>query len=154
VDTFPSRPNRGERILRVFANVNPSGQARTWKVGDPFEETAREFFSRVGRPIPGSPALLHLLRVTKSRRSPYDHIMLGIHDGMKRDAAYQARPSHLVVGFPPGSAWVCFSDQVAHAALSGQFMLEQTLHVPVEAMYAPERSPLRTLERLAGRALA
>jgi hypothetical protein len=48
---------------------------------------------------------------------------------------------------------VCFSDQVAHAALAGQFMLEQTLHVPVQAMYAPERSPLHTLERLAGRPL-
>ena len=64
-------------------------------------------------------------------------------------AALIGRPEHL----PPGSTWVCFSDQVAHAALSGQFMLEQTLHVPVAAMYAAERSPLRTLERLAQRAL-
>jgi len=153
VDAFASRPNRGERILRVFTNVNPSGQARVWKVGEFFEETAREFLPRVSAPMPGSAALLHMLRVTKSRRSRYDHLMLGIHDGMKRDGTYQARPSHLVFGFPPGSTWVCFSDQVAHAALSGQFMLEQTLHVPVAAMYAAERSPLRTLERLAQRAL-
>lgn len=154
VDAFASRPNRGERILRVFTNVNASGQARVWKVGDFFEQTAREFLPRVGPPIPGSAAMLRLLRVTKSRRSRYDHLMLGIHDRMKRDTGYQARPSHLVFGFPPGSTWVCFSDQVAHAALSGQFMLEQTLHVPVAAMYAPERSPLRTLERLARRPLA
>jgi hypothetical protein len=32
-------------------------------------------------------------------------------------------------------------------------MLEQTLHLPVEAMVFPERSPLRTLERLARRRL-
>ena len=153
VDAFASRPNRGERILRVFTNVNPSGQARLWKVGEFFEQTAREFLPRVRAPIPGSAAVLRLVRVTKSRRSRYDHLMLGIHDRMKRDADYQSRPSHLVFGFPPGSTWVCFSDQVAHAALSGQFMLEQTLHVPVEAMYAPERSPLKTLERLAQRAL-
>jgi hypothetical protein len=154
VDAFPSRPNRGERILRVFNNVNPSGQARTWKVGDLFEETAREFLPRVSPPLPGSLALLRALRVTKSRRSRYDHIMLGLHDRMKQDPAYQSRASHLVIRFPPGSTWVCFSDQVAHAALSGQFMLEQTLHLPVEAMVFPERSPLRTLERLARRRLA
>jgi hypothetical protein len=153
VDAFASRPNRGERILRVFTNVNPSGQARVWKVGDFFDDTAREFLPRVGPPLPGSAGLLRLLRVTKSRRSRYDHIMLGIHDRMKQDTGYQARPSHLVFDFAPGSTWVCFSDQVAHAALAGQFMLEQTLHVPVQAMYAPERSPLHTLERLAGRPL-
>ena len=33
VDAFPSRPNYGERILRVFSNVNPDGQARVWRVG-------------------------------------------------------------------------------------------------------------------------
>jgi len=35
VDAFPSRPNRGERILRVFANINPRGASaslsRTWQ---------------------------------------------------------------------------------------------------------------------------
>ena len=69
--------------------------------------------------------------------------MLGMHDAMKLDTAYQARASHLTFGFPPGSTWVCFSDQTAHAALSGQHMMEQTLHLPVEAQYFPERAPLR-----------
>src|SRR5207244_2778929 len=32
VDAFPSRPNRGERILRVFCNVNPRGEDRVWRV--------------------------------------------------------------------------------------------------------------------------
>lgn len=153
VDAFPSRPNRGERILRVFTNVNATGRPRVWKVGGLFEETARELLPRVPGPIPGSATLLHLLHVTKSRRSRYDHLMLGIHDSAKRDSAYQARGSHLVFPFPPGSAWICYSDQVSHAALSGQFMLEQTLHLPVDAMYFPEHSPLRVLERLTRRRL-
>ena len=34
VDAFPSRPNRGERILRVFCNVNPRGEDRVWRVGE------------------------------------------------------------------------------------------------------------------------
>ena len=92
--------------------------------------------------------------ITKSLRSEYDHSMLQMHDAMKQDAAYQARASHLTFGFPPGSTWICFSDQTAHAALAGQFMMEQTLHLPIEAMYFPERSPLKVLERLRGRALA
>ena len=154
VDAFPSRPNRGERILRVFTNVHPAGAPRVWKIGDLFEDTAREFLPRIKRPIPGSAALLRSLGVTKSRRSHYDHIMLRMHDQMKLDPAYQSRASHLTFGFPPGSTWICFSDQAAHAALSGQFMMEQTLHLPLAYQYFPERAPLKVLERLRGRALA
>jgi hypothetical protein len=40
-----------------------------------------------------------------------------------------------------------------HAAVSGQFMLEQTIRLPVSALYDPARSPLAILERLTGRAL-
>ena len=143
----------GERILRVFTNVHPMDVPRVWKVGDLFEPTAMEFAPRVTPPLPGSARLLRALRVTKSRRSHYDHLMLGMHDAMKRDAAYQARSSHLVFGFPSGSTWICFSDQTAHAALSGQFMMEQTLHLPLAQQYFPERAPLRVLERLRGQAL-
>ncbi len=154
VDSFPSRPNRGERILRVFTNVHPGAVDRVWKVGDLFEQTAAEFLPRVPRPMPGVAPLLKTLGITKSRRSRYDHSMLRIHDAMKQDGGYQARASHLTFGFPPGSTWVCFSDQTAHAALSGQFMMEQTLHLPINSLYFPERSPLKVLERLSGRTLA
>lgn len=154
VDSFPSRPNRGERILRVFTNVHPGAVDRVWKVGDLFERTAAEFLPRVRPPVPGTAIVLKTLGITKSRRSRYDHAMLRIHDAMKQDGGYQARASHLSFGFPPGSTWVCFSDQTAHAALSGQFMMEQTLHLPIKALYFPERSPLKVLERLSGRALA
>ena len=150
VDAFPSRPNRGERILRVFTNVNPHGAARTWKLGDLFEESAREFLPRVPAPMPGSASLLRFLRLTKSRRSRYDHIMLSIHDRMKQDREYQERASHLVYSFPSGSTWICFSDQTTHAALSGQYLLEQTFHLPLDALYFPERAPLKVLERLSG----
>lgn len=153
VDAFPSRPNRGARILRVFSNVHPGGRQRMWKIGDLFEDTAREFSPRVKSALPGSAALLHALHVTKSRRSGYDHVMLKLHDSMKGDQAYQQRPSHLVFGFAPGSTWICFSDQTAHAALSGQYLFEQTFHLPVNALYFPERSPLKVLERLRGTVL-
>src|SRR6185312_15366733 len=46
VDAFPSRPNYGERILRVFTNVNPGGQPRVWRVGEPFGKVAERFLPR------------------------------------------------------------------------------------------------------------
>jgi hypothetical protein len=97
--------------------------------------------------------MLAALRVTKGVRSPYDHIMLKLHDRMKADAAYQLNARSSEVAFPPGSTWVCFSDQLSHAVLRGQYLLEQTLHVPVASMGGPRAAPLRVLERLTGRAL-
>ena len=153
VDAFPSRPNRGERILRVFANVNPHGEARVWRVGEPFEGFARRLLPTVSRPLPGSAWLLQTLGITRSKRSEYDHLMLRLHDGMKRDGAYQRRAPQTLMAFAAGSVWICFSDQTPHAAMSGQFMLEQTMHLPVHRLYRPHASPLKTLERLTGRTL-
>jgi hypothetical protein len=48
---------------------------------------------------------------------------------------------------------MAFTDQVSHAAMAGQYQLEQTFLLPVDAMRAPEGSPLRVLERLMGRRL-
>jgi hypothetical protein len=153
VDAFPSRPNRGERILRVFANVNPHGQPRVWRVGEPFGQLAQRYLPGIPRQRPGEAALLHILRLTKSRRSEYDHIMLELHDRMKADSAYQGSAPQETVAFPPGSVWICFSDQTSHAAMSGQYMFEQTLHLPPEALYDPGSAPLRILETLTARAL-
>jgi hypothetical protein len=152
IDAFPSRPNHGERILRVFSNVNRV-EDRVWRVGEAFATMARTFLPRIRRQLPGAPALLALLRVTKGVRSEYDHLMLGLHDSAKADLDYQSRCAQQTVRFAPGTTWLCFSDQVMHAAVSGQHMLEQTIHLPVTALYEPESSPLAILERLCGRRL-
>ncbi|WP_225721227.1 Kdo hydroxylase family protein [Candidatus Vallotiella sp. (ex Adelges kitamiensis)] len=153
VDTFPSQPNYGERILRVFTNVNGYGEPRVWRVGEPFEDVAHRFFSRIPKPIPGVASLLKLLNITKTKRSKYDHFMLHIHDAMKADLDYQRNARQQAVWFLPGSAWICFSDQISHAVMSGQFMLEQTFFLPVRSMVQPQSSPLSILERLAGSTL-
>ncbi|MFO1225941.1 Kdo hydroxylase family protein [Roseateles sp.] len=153
VDAFPSRPNRGERILRVFTNVNPHDEARVWRVGEPFDAIARHFVPRAKRYTPWQAQALKTLRVTKSLRSEYDHLMLQLHDGMKADLAYQRDCPQLTHAFPPGSTWVCFSDQTAHAAMSGQYMMEQTLHLPAKYQCNPQASPLAILERQLGRRL-
>jgi hypothetical protein len=86
-------------------------------------------------------------------RSDYDHLMLGLHDRAKYDLSYQRDCAQQIVRFAPGTTWLCFSDQVMHAAVSGQYMLEQTIHLPVSALYDPSSSPLAILERLCGRTL-
>ncbi|VVD94781.1 3-deoxy-D-manno-oct-2-ulosonic acid (Kdo) hydroxylase [Pandoraea morbifera] len=153
VDAFPSRPNYGERILRVFTNINPAGQPRVWRVGEPFEDVATRFLPRVPRQWPGSAWLQNAVGITKRPRSGYDHIMLHLHDGMKADMAYQRDAGQQTMPFPPGSVWICFSDQTSHAVMSGQFMMEQTFFLPAEAMVHPECSPLAVLQRLTHRAL-
>jgi len=152
VDAFPSRPNRGERILRVFSNVSPDAP-RVWRVGEPFEAMAKALLPRISRPVPGASLLLAAVRATKGVRTEYDHLMLGLHDRAKADLAYQRDCPQETVRFAPGTTWLCFSDQVMHAALSGQYMLEQTIHLPLSALYEPKRAPLAILERLTGRAL-
>ena len=153
VDAFVSRPNRGERILRVFTNANPHGVPRVWRVGEPFEDVARRFLPGAKTYSAWQAALLKTLHVTKSMRSEYDHLMLQLHDSMKADLDYQRSAPQQTVPFAAGSVWVCFSDQTSHAVMSGQYMLEQTLHLPAARQYDPSASPLAVLQRLTGRAL-
>jgi hypothetical protein len=94
-----------------------------------------------------------MLGITKRRRSDYDHYMLRLHDRMKADLAYQSSAAQKPYEFPAGSSWIVFTDQVSHAAMSGQYALEQTFHLPVDAMQDPSQSPLRILERVVGRQL-
>ncbi len=152
VDAFPSRPMQGLRILRVFTNVNPK-LPRVWRVGERFEQAAANFLPGIKPPRPGTASLLYWLRIVKARRTGYDHYMLGIHDRMKEDQNYQSHVPQMQLAIPPGATWACYTDSVSHAAMSGQFAFEQTFYLPVNAMKDPERSPLRVLERLVGRAL-
>jgi len=79
---------------------------------------------------------------------------MALHDRMKLDDTYQTLAPSTPWSFPAGTTWMVFTDQVPHAALAGHFALEQTFHLPVSAMQAPDTAPLRVLERLTGRVLA
>jgi hypothetical protein len=41
----------------------------------------------------------------------------------------------------------------SHAVMAGQYMMEQTLHLPVERQYDPASSPLAIVACLTGHAL-
>ena len=153
IDAFPSTPSGGKRILRVFTNVNPEKKGRDWRIGASFEEVARAFLKDIRRQVPGSARFLNLVGATKSYRTPYDHLMLNIHDTMKADDRYQADVVQNAFSFPPGSTWIVFTDKVSHAAMGGQHLFEQTFYLPVQAMADESKSPLRILERLSHRTL-
>ena len=153
-DAFPSQPLQGQRILRIFSNVHPAGRARLWRVGEPFAEMAERFLPKISRPLPGLHWLMAKTRITKSPRTEYDHIMLRFHDMQKADVAYQASCPQEKFPFEPGCTWICFSDQVMHAVMEGQFLFEQTFHLPVAGQQFPQHSPLAILESMTGRRLA
>lgn len=150
VDAFAATPVQGLRILRFFCNVNPYGEPRVWHVGESFEQVLQTFAPTIPTYSNARASLLNLLKLTKSKRSAYDHNMLHLHDNMKCDDHYQQTTLKHRIEFPPSSSWIVFSDHVSHAALSGQFLLEQTFYVPVEAMKHPELSPLKQWEALSG----
>lgn len=153
VDAFPSQPTGGRRILRLFTNINPQGRTRLWSVGEPFEDFATRFLPKAARPILIPPSLLGMLGITKGHRSPYDTLMLRLHDSVKADTIYQRTGPRDLVAFQPGSSWLVYTDQTLHAVRSGQHALEQTFHLDVAAMADPERSTLRILERMTGKRL-
>ena len=154
LDAFPSSPVGGKRILRVFSNVDPLGRPRLWRLGDEtLEQHARARLRRYPR-LGVRARAMQALRLTRGRRTDYDQAMLRLHDGAKLDDRWQSGAAYTEARLPAGSTWIVYTDGVLHAAMRGQHAFEQTYLMPVDAMVHPERSPLRTLERLAGRALA
>ncbi len=81
--------------------------------------------------------------------------MLHLHDWLKENAEFQKRVQRKErLAFPPLATWRVFTDGVPHSALAGQFALEQTFIIPLEALVAPEATPIRVLERLARRTMS
>lgn len=147
IDSFPSNPVQGKRILRLFTNINPDGKSRVWRSGEDFHELVNKLAPRINPPPFGVARFLNLFGITKSLRSPYDHYMMKIHDEMKRDMQYQKEVFQEELAFLPGSSWAVFTDQVSHAAMSGQHVFEQTFYLPAAGLKDPSTSPLAVLER-------
>ena len=158
VDAFPSRPTRGGRILRVFTNVNP-GKNRIWLTGERFPGLAKKYADDAGlRTIAGSKLrrralhLLHTVGMPVPDRSAYDEFMLRFHDFLKENSEFQSGDKERVE-FPPMATWLVFTDGVPHAALSGQFAMEQTFIVSPEALVSRADAPIAVLEAICGEKL-
>ena len=160
LDAFPTRPMNGKRILRFFTNINPQ-EPREWITGKSFSELIEEVGPKIGFPKKISHSLLQsLIRKGKTKikkmgcpvslRSPYDEFMLKFHHYLKENEEYQQKEKKDYWSFSSHSCWAVFTDQVTHAALSGQYALEQTFLIPRTALIAPEKAPISILERLTG----
>lgn len=153
-DSFPTRPMNGHRILRFFINLNPT-EDRVWIVSDPFDAVVARFahdrtlLAQLDGKRSIAPRLLQRLGLA-SARPPYDRFMLQFHNTLKDDAAFQQSCPKHEVRFPPGAAWLVFTDMTSHAVVSGRFAIEQTFKIPPAAMAHPERAPAAILERLCG----
>lgn len=165
VDSFPTRPSHGDRILRMFLNINKD-ESRRWTTGEPFPDLLRQVWDHPDLPKPvGDQASASRRLIRRLRRnaksvglpvaapSAYDEFMLEFHHYLKENEQYQtnARKDHWE--FPPGSTWIVYTDLVPHAVLSGQFALEQTFWVSRQAMIEPEKAPVSVLEGLMGTSL-
>jgi hypothetical protein len=131
----------GERFPELASRfATAAGLANYAKSPGPWSQLKRTL-SRMGLPLPD--------------RAPYDEFMLHFHDWLKENAEFQhAKEGKEQVTFPPMATWLVYTDGVPHAALSGQSAMEQTFIIPVDALVAPQVSPIRVLEKLAGRALS
>lgn len=162
VDAFPTRPTCGDRILRVFTNINPS-DARRWITSEPFHLTVHKLAGTDAlpwpRPASNSPwqaarsaarKAARALGLPVVLRSPYDEFMIRMYRHMKENDQYQANCLKNPSQFPPGSAWIVFTDGVPHAALFGQYALEQTFIISRQSLVCPDKAPANVLEAVCG----
>jgi hypothetical protein len=160
VDAFPTRPTRGDMILRLFTNIHPT-KPRVWMTSDPFGALAPRYANDAGL---GGVAmhpkgalkdrLLGAFGGVEAKRSAYDRFMLGFHDYLKFNGEYQQSCAKYRFEFPPDSTWMVFTDVVPHAVLSGRYALEQTVIVSRESLAGRENAPIEILQELCGRQLA
>lgn len=155
VDSFPTRPTRGDRILRVFENINPD-QVRVWNTSDTFETLAERFHAERKAPadLDAEPRtllpefLMKTFGLKLSSGSAYDGWMLNFHNFLKENSEFQETCRKNTWQFAPGSAWIVYTDMVSHSVLSGQYALEQTFILDYKHQVLPEKAPINILKRL------
>jgi hypothetical protein len=157
VDAFPSRPTNGWRILRLFVNLNPA-DVRVWVTSDSFAALLERYGKEAGLPRAGEDSLawqlgqkvLGLVRPGRRRRSVYDRFMLRFHHFLKAHEQFQERCRKRFWSFPPGSAWLAFTDAVSYAVLRGRHALDRVFFVCPESLGFPDLSPPVLLQRACG----
>ncbi len=160
VDAFPTRPTRGDMILRFFTNIHQT-KPRVWMTSDPMGVVAPRYAMSAGlREVALHPKGSFANRVlgafggVDAKRSAYDRFMLGFHDYLKFNGEYQRDCAKYRFEFPAGSTWMVFTDVVPHAVLSGQYALEQTVIVDRDSLAQRENAPIEILQKLCARKLA
>jgi hypothetical protein len=166
VDAGAYGATHGNRILRFFMNAHPS-EDRVWISKGTFPEVYRRY-GRAARVAPegggprslaegwGNRAYSRLLEsaarmgIPMARladTSPYDRLMRRFHNYMKDSPEFQESPQgHHRFAFPPGSAWMVFTDMVTHACISGQHAFIDTFIIPLSNCRHPALAPYALLQ--------
>jgi hypothetical protein len=164
-DAFPTRPTKGDLILRVFTNIHPE-KKRVWVTADPFRTVAQKYAREagLGNIAESSSSTLGKLKNVSARvlnaaglpvvpRSAYDVFMLHFHEYLKRNNEFQANTRKYEFEFPPDSTWMCFTDVVPHSVKAGQHAVEQTFIISRASLADPGNSPISILEDICGKRL-
>ncbi len=163
IDAGAYGATNGDRILRVFVNVS-TNEDRVWATKGTFAELYAKHAAAAG--IDGEhemrKSILGNLRTTVLRglvsagvkeamvvdSSPYDRLMRRFHNYMKDTPAFQARDAdYRELHFPPGSAWMVFTDTASHASIAGQHALVNTFIVRLSQCRLPQAAPLNILRQ-------
>jgi hypothetical protein len=161
IDAGAYGATNGDRILRVFVNVSPH-EDRVWATKGTFAEVYTKHAAAAGidgqHRLEKTPlghlrtGLLRGLAATGIKEamvadsSPYDRLMRRFHNYMKDTPAFQAHDAdYREIRFPPGSAWMVFTDTASHASVSGQHALVNTFIVRLARCRLPESAPLNIL---------
>jgi hypothetical protein len=156
-DAFPSRPTCGQRILRLYVNINPSDE-RVWATADTFARVLEQYGTKVG--LPGQHArgwigrlrqgIVGLLQANAQERTEYDDFMLRLHHFLKRNEKFQVCAARRLWHFKPGTAWLLFADGISHAELRGRYALEHSFFIAPQTLALPDEAPCALLHRLRG----
>ncbi len=156
IDNFATRPTMGRRILRVYVNINPN-EPHVWATSERFPELLARFVAVHRLParsveewLSPSQSVLRLFTGRKTGRSLYDAFMLRLHHFLKESEPFQAQAPRKVCSFAPQSAWMLFSDGLAHAQLRGRFALEHSYFVPPDCLVQPADWPVTILTMVHG----
>ena len=159
VDAGAYGATHGDRILRFFINVHPT-EDRIWATRGPFKPLFARYGTEAGVPVgplrasPLGRSWSWFLRAASAiaprapmiDTSPYDRRMRRFHNFMKDTPAFQScLDDRETYAFPPGSAWMVFTDTLSHACLSGQFALVDTFVVPLANCRIRESAPYYVL---------
>jgi hypothetical protein len=154
VDMNGDAPTHGESFLRIFVNINPD-KPRYWITSDSLEKLLCKWGDDVRVPHERMFGFFddfrlfisRLLRTKPLSSSAYHRFMSRIHFYGKTDDYLQNRAPQQSWAFPPGSAWLVFSDLTSHAVQGGQFAIDQTYFISSQAFNHPERSTKSLIKR-------
>lgn len=162
VDAMAYGATHGDRVLRFFINANDRGEDRVWTTKGNFAALYPKHAAAAGIAPPpgrghdlreklgdrlrsgavGGLAKLHPGARTALDSSPYDRVMRRFHNYMKDTPAFQAlEDGHQTFRFPPGSAWMTFTDMVSHACIEGQHAFADTFVVPLASCRLKGQAP-------------